>query len=96
MVEGIWVDVIGYVGMGFVLLSFLMKKIQWVRIINMIGAALSLTYGILTLTIPTAALNGSLLAINAVFVSLFFIKQAKEKKAAENKPADTSEAPTEK
>ena len=73
------IEIIGYTGMAFVLISFLMRKIQWVRIVNMIGATLSLIYGILTFTIPTAALNGALLAINAVFVTVFFINQKREK-----------------
>ena len=77
-----WIEIIGYVGMGFVLLSFLMKNVKWIRIINLIGSALSLTYGILTITIPTAALNGSLLVINGVYLILIFTKEFKDKKKA--------------
>lgn len=74
----ILIDVIGYCGMGFVLLSFLMKDIKWVRIVNMIGACLSLIYGILTMTIPTAALNGTLLAINGGYLVYYLIKGKKK------------------
>ena len=75
-----WVEVIGYVGMAFVLCSFLMKKVKWIRIINMIGAALSLTYGILTATIPTAALNGALIVINSVYLVFIITKEIKDRK----------------
>lgn len=91
-----WIEVIGYTGMGFVLLSFLMRKILWVRIVNMIGATLSLIYGILTMTIPTAALNGSLLAINAVFVSIFFIREYQDKKKKEKEKSTTENVVEEK
>ena len=82
------IEIIGYTGMAFVLISFLMRKIQWVRIVNMVGATLSLIYGILTLTIPTAALNGALLAINAVFVTIFFINQNREKNSKKEDKVD--------
>ena len=65
-----WIDIIGYVGMALVLCSFLMKKLTLVRLVNMCGAILSLVYGILTHTWPTAILNGSLLLINGIYLIL--------------------------
>ncbi len=79
MSNPIWIEIIGYVGMAFVLVSFMMKKVKWIRILNMVGAVLSCLYGILTLTIPTACLNGSLLIINGVMLTLLLIKEHKEK-----------------
>ena len=49
-----------------------------VRIVNMVGAILSLTYGILTQTWPTAALNGALLIINGVYLIIYFHKTRKK------------------
>ena len=74
-----WIEIIGYVGMAFVLGSFLMRKIQWVRIVNMVGATLSLVYGILTQTWPTAALNGALLIINSMYVIIYLDKTRRKK-----------------
>ena len=72
------VEILGYIGMALTLVSFLMRKVQWIRIINMCGASFLLVYGILTKTIPTAILNGSLVAINAVFLTLFLINRKRE------------------
>lgn len=69
-----WIEIIGYIGMALVLCSFLMKKVHLIRIVNMCGAILSLIYGILTQTWPTAALNGALLIINGIFLIIYFTK----------------------
>lgn len=66
----ILVEVIGYLGMLVVFGSFMAKDIKLVRIINMVGSILCLTYGILTMTIPTAVLNGGLFILNTVMLYL--------------------------
>ena len=76
------IDIVGYIGMGFVLVSFLFKDIRWVRIVNMIGAVLSLVYGILSKTLPTALLNGSLFVINSIYLTVSFTREHKAKKKA--------------
>ncbi len=76
----IFIEVLGYVGMALTIASFTMKNALWIRIVNMSGSVFSLVYGILTNTIPTAALNGALFAINAGFVIAHFVKKSKEKK----------------
>lgn len=60
-------DIIGYMGMFLIVLSFMMKNVKWIRLINMSGAIFSLTYGIITHTLPTAILNGSLFLINLLY-----------------------------
>ena len=74
-----WVEIIGYVGMAFILISFTMKDIKVVRAINMVGAILSLIYGILTRTIPTACLNASLFIINSIYMIIYIRNKRKEK-----------------
>ena len=61
-----WLDVLGYVGMAFVLLSMAMTKLVWLRWLNLCGSVLSLVYGALTATWPTAYLNFGLCIINIV------------------------------
>lgn len=61
-------EVLGYLGMTFVLISFLMKDIKWLRGLNIVGGTLSCIYGILTKTYPTAVLNLLLVIINVVFL----------------------------
>lgn len=73
-----WIDIIGYTGMALVLCSFLMKKLTLVRLVNMCGAVLSLAYGILTSTWPTAILNGALLLINGIYLILDKTRKKKD------------------
>ena len=75
-----WIDILGYIGMAFVLASFLMKDVKWIRIVNMVGGTLSCAYGIITHTIPTACLNAALIVINLVYLILIFRKEKKNQK----------------
>lgn len=69
-----WIEVIGYVGMALILVSFLFKKIEVIRVINAFGSIFSLTYGFLTRTWPTAILNISLLIVNCVYLIIYVRK----------------------
>ena len=75
----ILLEIIGYVGMGFVLVSFLLTDMKWLRIINMTGGVLSLIYGICTNTLPTALLNASLVTINGIYLARTLISEKKAK-----------------
>ncbi len=80
------VEAIGYLGMAFVILSFLMKGMKLLRIFNIIGGLLCLAYGIITKTYPTAVLNLILVCVNMSFPIRFYIiskKKEKEEKADE-------------
>lgn len=57
-------EFIGYIGMFFVVSSFLFKDINWVRRINIIGAIISAIYGAITATYATMVLNILLFIIN--------------------------------
>lgn len=73
----IFYDVIGYVGMGFVICSFLMRKITWLRVLNIIGGLLSCVYGFLTKTYPTAILNLTLILVNLGMLLRWILTQRK-------------------
>lgn len=73
-------EIVGYVGMVFVLLSFLMRNIRWLRILNIIGGTFCCVYGIITKTYPTAILNGLLVAINLSMPIRWFISEKKNHK----------------
>lgn len=64
----IWTEIIGYIGMAFVISSFLMKKLFWLRLLNIVGGTLSCIYGFLTKTYPTAILNAILILINLFMI----------------------------
>ncbi len=59
-------ELIGYIGSALVLVSFMMSSVVKLRIVNIIGALVSLIYGILIQAYPTVALNGVLILINLV------------------------------
>lgn len=62
----VYLDIFGYVGMALVLVSMMMTSLKWLRILNMSGAIICATYGILTNTWPTALLNIGLLIVQMV------------------------------
>lgn len=64
----IWFELIGIFGTLFVLLSFLMKDLKKVRIINIIGATLFVIYGILINALSTWLLNGVLIIIHIIYL----------------------------
>lgn len=73
-------DIIGYAGMAFLVVSFLMKNMVLLRVLNMIGGILSCVYGFITKTYPTAILNIILVTINIIALIIFFAKKHKAKK----------------
>ena len=73
-------EVIGYVGMAFVVSSFFMQNLKWLRILNIIGGSLCCAYGFLTHTYPTAILNLLLVCINISMPFRWFIVEKKKEK----------------
>lgn len=68
------IELVGYIGMFLVILSFLFKDIKLIRIVNASGAVLSCIYGYCTKTYPTAILNLILLVINTTMFILLIRK----------------------
>ena len=61
-------EVIGITATLFVLLSFLMKDIRKVRVVNIIGAILFVIYGALINSLSTWLLNGVLIVIHIYYL----------------------------
>lgn len=57
-------EYIGYIATFFVLLSFTMKKIEFLRVFNSIGAILFVAYGLLINSNPVIITNTLILLIN--------------------------------
>ena len=70
-------DIIGYLAMGFVLVSFMMKQVKMLRIINTIGCALFIVHGFLLIPVnwPIVATNVAIVLINIYY--LYFVKNNK-------------------
>ncbi len=60
-------NIVGWAATIFIIISFLINNMLWLRIINIIGAALWLTYGI----IDTSC---SIIFLNVIIVSIQFYK----------------------
>ncbi|MEZ7901876.1 MAG: hypothetical protein ACI8RY_000776 [Urechidicola sp.] len=67
------VEYIGYVAMAFIGVSFLMKDIRKLRLLNLIGAGLFIFYGILLKQPPIYLLNSFILLVN-----IYYLFQKKE------------------
>ena len=73
-------EIIGLTATLFVLLSFLMKRIELVRIINIIGAVLFVIYGVCINALSTWLLNGILIVIHIVYLTIYLTKKKNYKK----------------
>lgn len=62
----IWIELIGYAGTAFVLISMLMTSVTKLRIFNLIGSLFSLVYGLICHAMPVFVLNLCLAVINGI------------------------------
>ena len=60
-------NIVGWAATIFIIISFLINNMLWLRIINMVGAALWLTYGIIDTSY-------SIIFLNVIIVSIQFYK----------------------
>ena len=58
------VEIIGLLATSFVLLSFIMKEIKKVRLINIVGATLFVIYGLLINSLSVWLMNGILIGVH--------------------------------
>lgn len=65
-------EIVGYLASLFVLLSFLNKDLRKLRIVNSVGCALFVTYGVLLGSIPVIITNVAILFVNGYYL---FIKK---------------------
>lgn len=61
-------EIIGYIGSLGILLSFMMKDISKLRIVNTIGCAFFVMYGVLLNSVPVIATNGIIIGINIFYL----------------------------
>lgn len=70
------IEILGYVATIIVAISFLMKDVIKLRLVNSIGCLCFVIYGLQKGAIPVALLNALIVAINAYYI----ISSFKEKK----------------
>lgn len=78
---GIWVEAIGLIGTGFIVLCFTFDDQEKIRIFDTVGAVLFIVYGFLVGAFSNVVLNGILVAINCYKV----VKIRKERRHGENR-----------
>ena len=62
-------EIVGYIGSLVVLISFLMKDIKLLRIVNTIGCSIFIIYGfLLNYSYPIIITNVAIVIINLVFL----------------------------
>jgi hypothetical protein len=62
-------EYIGYAASALVLVSFLMKNITYLRIVNSFGCAFFIVYGILLPSIPIIVTNAAIVLINLYYLT---------------------------
>ncbi|MDB9932366.1 MAG: uroporphyrinogen decarboxylase [Flavobacteriales bacterium] len=71
MDEKLLVDIVGYLAMGFIGISFLMKDIRALRLLNLVGAGLFIAYGFLLTPSqpPIYILNSFIVLVNIYYLT---------------------------
>lgn len=75
-----WKELVGYAGMVFLIISFLMKDIKKLRIFNIIGGSICAIYGFITATYATAVINIMIIIINISYPVRYIINENKNNK----------------
>jgi uncharacterized protein with PQ loop repeat len=62
-------EIVGYLASLLVLISFLMKEMKTLRIVNTIGCAFFVTYGfLLNVSVPIIITNAAIIGINIYYL----------------------------
>lgn len=64
-----YTEYIGYVASGIVLLSFLMRKMLLLRIVNTVGCVFFIVYGMMLGSIPIILTNTAIVLINLYYLT---------------------------
>lgn len=68
------VEYIGYIASFFVLLSFVMKKMMYLRLINLVGCGMFIWYGLLLESLPIIITNAAIVVVNSFYLLKMKIK----------------------
>lgn len=71
------IELYGYLGSLLIAVSLMMSNLKWLRWLNMIGAGIFSTYGLVIAAWPVAILNGFIVLINAVHLYQHYRKAQK-------------------
>ena len=69
------IELYGYAGSLLIAVSLMLSNLKWLRWLNMIGAGIFSTYGLIIGAWPVAILNGFIVLINAVHLVQHYRKE---------------------
>lgn len=72
-------EIIGLTATTFVLLSFLMREVKSIRIVNIIGAVCFVIYGMLINSLSTWIMNGVLIVIHVIYLVKIYKSESEKK-----------------
>ena len=64
-----YTEYVGYAASLFVLISFVMKRMLHLRIVNIIGCGFFIWYGALLMSWPIIITNAAIVAVNLFYIS---------------------------
>ena len=64
-----YIEIIGYIASAFVLLSFVMKEMTKLRIVNIVGCGFFITYGVLLMSWPIIITNTAIVCVNVYYLA---------------------------
>ena len=70
-------DIVGWVATAFIILSFLINNILWLRAVNLIGALLWMSYGIIDFSYSIIFLNFVVVSIQ-IFKIFSLLRKSKK------------------
>ena len=82
---------LGIVASAFVLISFLMTKQTWIRIINIIGCVVFVVYGLILPAYSTAFMNAALIVVHVVYLTRDAVKARKSKQQQQSVISDDTD-----
>lgn len=77
-------ELFGYLGSALIILSFAMRNIKWLRVVNITGSFISVIYSICVGAMPVVVLNGSLILINSIQLMRIFRSEKENAPAVNN------------
>ncbi len=70
-----YIELTGYAASAFLIVSFAMKNVVWLRILNSVGAFLFIVYGILKNALPVTITNVLILGLNLYYLTGYWRKK---------------------
>lgn len=71
-------ELIGYLAAFLVLISFVLKDIKWIRIINIFGGIFWIIYGILIASLSNIFMNIALIIVHIFYLNKMRIEKKKQ------------------